>query len=181
MNRLEQAFENFLSEAFRFEGLADYRVPEEAPILTAYLNGELFAPEKSASWQNYFAEWHAFVRKRTADGRRLVRVRMIPSVISPYVNMELEWGYPHNIEAGEEVFVITEADCRPIFAGNPGDFWLFDKVTAIDMHYSSDGSFIDATSGKLTSGTYLRLRDALLKKSISLREYLKKRRTTHQF
>jgi hypothetical protein len=181
LKSLDQAFDDFRSEAFRFERLPSYNIPNERALVDEYTGGASLPDENSAAWKAKFDNWHSFLRECTSQNKRIVRVRMINSPMDSYLNWELEWAYPSNVRAGEEVLVLPENRCKELFSTIPSDFWLLDASAPFDMIYTDDGAFREAVPGRESLDFYLRTRELLLKEAVSLRSYFANQRQSRQF
>jgi hypothetical protein len=161
---LGRLFETFTASAFRLETLAAYSVPEEAESLRCWREGK-----PPPAWQKE-REWLTLVREATRAGKAMQRVRVVQQPLSDYVRMELDWGYPDNIAAGEEIHILEVKDA----SGAPDlldhDYWLFDDRIAVRMDYTVDGSFIRPVAVS-DLARYRRCRAAAMRLAVPFSEY----------
>lgn len=165
-------FQNFGSEAFRFESLPEYSIPEEAESLRSYLEGHIAVTGQDE-------DWIAFLQRSRAAGKRVIRVRLVPYPLTDYFRFELDWGYLLNAPAGEEVRFV--ADANRILTNGQGtqDFWIFDHNTVVTMNYDKKGSFlgVNLAHDPETVERFQRIRETLLSISMSFEEFLSMYRT----
>lgn len=155
-------FATFTSSAFRLETLATYRVAEEAEYFDRFLSGGEFPDQ----WRD-----NPWVRDITENGRRLHRVRVLTTPLSDYLRFQLAWGYPGNVEDGEEITVLDLSE-SPVPGLPDHDFWLFDETTVLKMHYTGNGEFFGAELlPPDRTGDYLTYRDAALNAAVPYTEY----------
>jgi hypothetical protein len=129
-------FARFNESAFRLETLPHYLVDEESRAFALYLEGRPF-PERKHE------EWLSLVSNAVRKGKLITRVHAIVPVLTPYLRFELEWFYPYNVEAGEDVRILEDDDPQALFAEAPFcDFWIFDDTVAVKMEYDAEGRFL---------------------------------------
>ena len=161
-------FGTFKRRAFRLETLPQYESEEERDNLRAFLAGEqLFHPID--------AEWPRMIAANVASGRTMSRVHSLPEILTPYLRYEIEWGYAHNIEAGEDVRLLTPDAPAEVRALATRDYWLFDDEIIL-MNYDRDGRLqgVELESGPARTRHYIAIKDVLLTHAIPVREYLSK-------
>jgi hypothetical protein len=133
-------FHGFRHSAFRLETLPAYAIDAEAESFTAWKAGQSPPP-----WQ-LDRDWCHLVTGATKAGKSMTRVRAVRFPLSDYVRFEMDWGYPQNIEAGEDIRILAlRGDDALPFIPDPDlgyDFWLFDDVTVVRMEYDGAGRFI---------------------------------------
>lgn len=130
-----ELFRSCERETFRLETLSVYNPESGAENLQRYLAGEPCLKEHEPS------AWMQLVADAVARGKRFYRVHVVHSPLTDHLRYEMEWGYLYNARAGEEIHILDTAE-RPRPQGLPGeDFWLFDDVTVVRMHYRDDGEF----------------------------------------
>jgi hypothetical protein len=56
--------------------------------------------------------------------------------------MELDWGYPDNVAAGEDIRIVELKESGDVPDMLDHDYWLFDDRKAVRLEYAHDGSFI---------------------------------------
>jgi hypothetical protein len=127
-------FESFRETAFRLETLDLYTVPEEAVEYRRFLAGE----QLPTSIED---EWAQFVKKTVSQGKKIRRVHIIPTPLTPYLKYEIEWGYLYASIAGEDIHLLDRAKASHKISVMK-DFWLFDRETLVLMHYDSAGRFL---------------------------------------
>lgn len=173
MPTLEQLFSSFDRTAFRCEGLSQYKVNDlgETILLEAYERGDQVRPEPTGEW----GEWIAMLKAWKMEGKSVQRLRIIPSKPTVYVNCEIDWAFPVNEMAGEEILLISEDDVRRMLGQIPPDFWLFDSKNVAVLDYSPEGEWIGARvlNGKVEE--YRRVCKTLLPGATPLSIYLRNR------
>lgn len=124
----QDAFERAEQSIFRLETLQHYAGD---PNFDRFQAGE--------PWQDTDSKrhWVKLVRRRVSHGVVLQRVHVVVEPWSDYVRFELTWSYPPNVEAGEDVRIIT----TPTAWAGP-DFWLFDDHRVWLMHYDATGVLV---------------------------------------
>src|SRR5712692_3371864 len=133
----DQAFRSFKRSAFRLETLPRYRVGGEDESIARFLAGEEPPPnERKGAWTD-------LIRSNMAAGKRMHRVHLIRGPLTDYLRWEIEWGYPPNVEAGEEIGILHVQDSDLPELGTE-DFWLFDDELAVRMDYDSEGHWLGA-------------------------------------
>lgn len=163
-------FHSFKRRAFRLETLPQYLSDEEEGNLQAFLNGEqLFGPIDP--------EWPKMIARNVAAGKSMSRVHVVPDLLTPYLRYEIEWGYAHNIEAGEDVRLLMPEAPREVRQLAERDFWLFDDEVVL-MDYDADGRLVgvelEEDADRIQK--YCRSKDILLSHAIPVREYLSQKR-----
>jgi hypothetical protein len=123
-------FATFTRTAFRWEAKANYLADYEVEPLRKWRDGE---PDDLA----WMAGWLDDIRAATAAGRRFERVRLYTEPPTDYLRWQRRVT-PANVEAGEDIRVITEKQARAV--GLPEhDFWLFDGGLVARMHFDDTG------------------------------------------
>lgn len=133
--RFQQAFWQAQRSVFRLESLQHY--PGDSNF-DRFVAGQTWQDTESK------AHWTDLVRRRTAAGVSMERVRLVTEPWTPYTTFELTWSYPHNVEAGEDIRVVVTAsgDRPPRNLPERTDFWLFDDTELWWLRYDPDGSLI---------------------------------------
>jgi hypothetical protein len=164
---LGRLFESFTVSAFRLECLPSYDVTEDN-------DREAFRRFRNKndppSWWSGNRGWCATVQKAVARGAVVRRVRLVDTPMNDYQRFEFEWSYPHNEQAGEQIFMIEDS---PVVRGPVSyedDFWLFDDATVVLLRYNSRGKFLGVESVE-DAERYCRMRDRLIAKAQPFREY----------
>ena len=130
--QLVQDFDSlFRHRVFRLETLDYYDAPNEREPYTRFLAG------KPADW-TWREPWQRLVREVRASGRTMQRVHIVSEPLNDYARFQLLHVYPANVEAGEDVRILSREDASGLVAG--GDYWLFDRRTAAVLTYDSAGS-----------------------------------------
>ena len=157
---LGRLFETFTVSAFRLECLPSYDVSEdaEAEAFRLWLEGQ--------SPQGQDRAWLQTVRDAKARGARMQRVRIVETPPTQHQRFQMEWGYPPNVAAGEETFIL---DHRPDGLLEV-DFWLFDGALAVVLEYDDAGRFLRPVVAE-TVEPYRQARNIALKSSMPFREY----------
>jgi hypothetical protein len=129
---LGKLFQSFRSSAFRLECLPSYAVTEddESEAFRLWLAGEQ-PPDKER-------EWPKLVASAVAAGKSMQRVRLGLEPLSDYLRFEMDWGYPSNVAAGEDIRILDHELAGLLKV----DFWLFDDATAVVLEYDDEGRFI---------------------------------------
>lgn len=176
MPTIEQLFDSFKVEAFRFEALPAYRITEteEQSVFESFTSGELNPRPADKGWISCLNQW-------SKDHKKIQRVRMIPEKFNPYINFELDWAYPFNIAAGEEILVIPESEVRKFSPQIPPDFWIFDSKYVAVFEYSNEGEWLRAKILEKEIDSYLKLATSLRQSAKDFTSYLKTKRQTGTF
>jgi hypothetical protein len=163
MADLASLFESFRSTAFRLECLPAYAVTEddESEAYRLWLAGEQ-PPQKER-------EWPRLVASAVAAGKSMQRVRLVTQPLSDYLRFEMDWGYPANVAAGEDIRIL-ELGPGEVFPYVVDDFWLFDNETAVWLDYDEQGHFIAPMLGNNLAG-YRRMRDYVMDRAVPFSDY----------
>lgn len=116
--------------AFHLEQRDAYNVEAEDEPFGRWLRGE---PDDYA----WHADWLDFVRRATAAGVQVQRVRLASLPLSDYVRWGLDVS-PLNIEAGEDIRYLPRYLAEGIELPKE-DYWLLDDDTLILSVFSADG------------------------------------------
>lgn len=167
----QEIFWKFDRSAFRVEGLDTYTVVEDDHVLREYVNGGVHPPFTDPGWTG----WYDRVKAAVAAGKEMVRVHLVPEVLTPYLRYEIEWAYTlFNAPAGEKVYLVN-LDRHSQFAPIRGkDFYLFDDSSVLEINFDGNklrNMEIDSTAG--TVARYTRLRDEIMEVAVPLADYLK--------
>jgi hypothetical protein len=120
--------------AFRLETRERYNEPEEAEPLRRFLDGE-----PDYSWNT---EWAAMIRRRTALGQRMARVRIVAEPHSDYTRFGLDLARV-NVAVGEDIRYLPQERARDL--GLPGhDFWLIDSRKVAILRFGDDDVLLGA-------------------------------------
>ncbi|MET8148976.1 DUF6879 family protein [Actinoplanes sp. NPDC049668] len=162
----EELFRTFEHSAFHLEVEDAYHTPEESEPFQKFLAGE---PD-DFTWHG---SWLDLIRKATATGRRVERVRIV-SV--PHVDYT-RWGLtvaPLNIEAGEDIRWLPRHRLGQLDV-TADDFWLIDRQRVVFTVFASDGTFSGGaeTVDPVIVDRCNQVRDALWSIAIPHADYVK--------
>jgi hypothetical protein len=130
--QLVQDFDSlFRCRIFRLEGLDYYDAENEHEPYARFLAGD------PADWA-WREPWKRLVQGVRASGRTMQRVHIVSEPVSDYVQFELLRVYPANVEAGEDVRILSRKAANDLWLG-PYDYWLFDDGLAAILVYDSSG------------------------------------------
>jgi hypothetical protein len=151
--------------AFHLEQRDAYNVAGEDEPFRRWLHGE---PDDYA----WHADWLGFVRKATAAGVLVQRVRLASVPHTDYVRWGLDVS-PLNIAAGEDIRYLP----RHLAAGitlPDEDYWLLDDDTLILSVFSADGRTggFAWPPGPELLGQCLQVRDQLLERAVPYARYV---------
>jgi Family of unknown function (DUF6879) len=124
-----RVFDGFQHTAFRWEGRQDYE--DEPEPLRCFLAGEPKPPMPGKE------RWVARVQAACAAGKVMARVHGVCEPLTPYLRYELQWSYPPNVAAGEDVRIARTAAAPPV-----RDFWLFDSTALLWLDYDASGCLV---------------------------------------
>ncbi len=126
---------SFRRTSCRLETLSRYTVDPHEEGFRQYLEGRPVPPEDED-----LEDWRRLVATATGAGRTVRRVRAIAGSMPAYARYELEWGYPGNAAAGEQIHILHVDDLDVVLGLGPvGDFYLFDDEAVLTMEYDTDG------------------------------------------
>ncbi len=134
--QLVQDFDSlFRHRVFRLETLDYYDAPNEHEPYARFLAGE----PADLAWRE---PWKRLVRDVRASGRIMQRVHVVTEPVSDYVRFELLHVYPANVEAGEDVRILSRAIAERLSLdlAIPGDFWQFDTTATAQLIYDDSGA-----------------------------------------
>jgi hypothetical protein len=130
---LWELLNSFEHTAFRLEVRDRYDEPDEHESLAQYLAGE---PD-DLSWMQ---EWFDLVRKATANGKRVSRVRVVTVPLTDYSRFGL-WCAQFTNSAGEDIRYLPRDDADAV--GLPHhDYWMFDSTTLVRMNFDDNDMFL---------------------------------------
>jgi len=124
----------FEHTAFRLELRERYNEPEETEYLRRFLAGE-----PGYSWND---EWAAMMRRRTADGQRMERVRIVSEPHSDYTRFMLDLARV-NLEAGEDIRYLPRDTANSLDLPDH-DFWLIDSTKLGILRFGEDDILLGA-------------------------------------
>jgi hypothetical protein len=120
--------------AFRLECQERYSDPEEDEPFRRFLAGD-----PDYSWND---EWEAMMRRRTADGQRMTRVRIVSEPHDDYTRFLLDLARV-NLAAGEDIRYLPRDEAKGLDL--PGyDFWLVDSTRVGIIQFGKDDALLGA-------------------------------------
>lgn len=151
-----QELGTFLRQAtrtlFRLETQPTYADPD----FPRYLAGEP-GPDMERK-----GKWLDFLREQREQGIYRHRVRVLHTPLSDYDRYACEWGYAHNVPAGDDTRILNRAAVRLPEGFFSHDYWLIDDMQVARMLYDGIGQFIGAEVLYATElGRYQTIRDAM--------------------
>jgi hypothetical protein len=167
-------FTGFQHTAYRLEARQVYDVSYEIESYRDFLEGRR-RPRDAAKFA-----WTDMIEESRAAGKIIQRVHLVNEPLTDYLRYELEWSYPPNVEAGEDIRILP-AQLIP-----PGDiprlavladYWLFDSSELWVMQYDRDGRFVAIQEVSDPASIVFRsyLRDVALHYAIPYAEYMRRR------
>lgn len=139
MADLGQLLSEYKTSAIRIESLPLYKVSGE------WENYQVFLAEGKILRDGDLLWYLNLIAQKEKSGASNLRIRVIDLPISLYLKYEYFAGYCPATESGSQVFFIDRADYDEIKAKNNfrtvDDFWLFDSMTLVSMHYNKDGEW----------------------------------------
>lgn len=119
--------------AFRLEQRDDqYHDLEEDEPFRRFLAGE-----PMTGWND---EWEEMLRRRTADGQLMTRVRVVAEPHTDYTRFLLDLA-GINVPAGEDIRYLPRDRAKGLDL--PGeDFWLIDSSTVVILRFADDNALI---------------------------------------
>lgn len=159
---LGRLFESFTVSAFRLECLPSYDVTEddEAEAWRQFRHGRPEPPWKKDRL------WLQTVRAAKRRGAQMQRVRMVESPLTDYQRFQCAWGYPANVEAGEDILILENRPDGLLAV----DFWLFDDEIAVVLEYDEEGRFLVPVVTE-TLQPYHQARDLALRRAVRFEQY----------
>ena len=124
----------YKKSAFRLEVRERYSEPEEVEPLRRFLAGE-----PDYAWNE---EWATMMRRRTACGQRMERVRVVTEPHSEYTRFGLDLARV-NVPVGEDIRYLPRD--QAVRLDLPGyDFWLIDSSGVGILRFSEDDVLLGA-------------------------------------
>ncbi|MFE8939933.1 DUF6879 family protein [Streptomyces sp. NPDC007872] len=158
-------FETFQREAWRLETLPEYRVPQEAEEIAAFLAGERIDPHA------YSNEYTDDLKRVRREGRSKGRVHIVTRPLSDYLRYEFMYYQPH-AWAGEDIRILDVTDRANPLEGVQ-DFWMFDRSEVVLMNYGPDGTQINREIHEGDVSPFLEYQRIALTESVPFEEYVK--------
>ena len=149
--------------AFRLEQRERYRDREEDEPFRRFLAGE-----PDYSWND---EWESMMRRRTADGQRMTRVRVVSEPHDGYTRFLLDLARV-NVAAGEDIRYLPRDRAKGLDL--PGyDFWLIDSTRVGILQFREDDVLLGAGihDDPAVVMRHCRYRDAALQHAVPFAEY----------
>jgi hypothetical protein len=166
---LGRLFTSFRHSAFRLETLPAYLIDAEAESLQLWREGQ---PEPA--WRKD-RPWLETVRQANTTGKSMQRVRVVRRPLSDYIRFEMDWGYPANVEAGEDIRILEQGpgdDLPRLPDPELGyDFWLFDAVTVVRLEYDAAGRFIRPVDVSANEVPFIACRDYVVRRAVPFSDY----------
>jgi hypothetical protein len=133
-----QAFADFVlgyeQTAFRLETRERYSEAEEAEPMRRFLAGK-----PDYAWNE---EWAAMMRRRTALGQRITRVRIVGQPHSDYTRFGLDLAMV-NAAVGEDIRYLPRDQAKDLDLPDH-DFWLIDSTRVGILRFGSDDVLLGA-------------------------------------
>ena len=158
-------FESFQREAWRLETLPEYRVPQEAEEIAAFLSGERLDPHA------YSNEYTDDLKRLRREGKSKGRVHIVTRPLSDYLRYEFMYYRPH-VWAGEDIRILDVTDRLNPLEGVQ-DFWMFDRSEVVLMNYEPDGTQINREVYEGDVSPFLEYQRIALAESVPFEEYVK--------
>lgn len=132
-------FDECRIEAFRYEGLPDYKVSGSDERFAEYQRTGRISDDANSDWTDT-------VRSLRERGCHIRRLRALSDPPSAYEDYELNAGYRPGIKSGEEIRAVGR-DTLPI----SGDFWAFDDKWIQWIDYGPDGEYLGSRTQEMTA------------------------------
>ena len=134
----DQDFRNFVRgyqhTAFRLERQEQYSDPTEDEHFNRFkAGGGVY------SWRD---EWVPMMRRRTADGQRMTRVRIVTEPHDDYTRFLIELARIH-VPAGEDIRYLARDRAKDLDLPEH-DFWLIDSTRVGILRFRDDASLVGA-------------------------------------
>jgi hypothetical protein len=162
--QFEEVVLGYQRTAFRLETRERYIDPEEREPLRRFLAGE-----PDYAWNE---QWAAMIRRRTADGQRIERVRIVSEPHGDYTRFLLDLARV-NVAAGEDIRYLPRHQAKGL--GLPGhDFWLIDFSKVGVLRFGGGGVLLGAeiTTDPDAVARYRHYRDVAWRSAIPFEEYV---------
>ncbi|WP_413759274.1 DUF6879 family protein [Streptomyces sp. MMBL 11-3] len=162
-----QLFESFTRDAFHLELRDDYSVPDEDSPFASWLRGEVVD-------YSYMEPWTQLIRRVTAQGKTVRRVRVVTEPHTSYI----QWEHATtalNEEAGEKIRWLPRLRLPKgtTFPMEGNDWWLYDDSLLAVGHFDPSGRVLgsELIEDPDTVVECVRLRDLLWSTAIPHPEY----------
>lgn len=124
-------FYTYRYTARRLEPRDRYNTGYSIEPLWQYLAGDLVD-------YSFMDRWLGDVRARTAEGKRMARVRVVTEPLTDDARYLLHVARL-NVAAGDEIRYLPRQRARDLELGLPDeDYWIFDAITAAVIHFDED-------------------------------------------
>lgn len=141
MDCFDEMFASFKVSAKRLETLPLYCITENSEFAEyqSFINNKPIKGFANQDWLDSLIAW-------TKEGKKIERLRVLPTSPSQYVEYETKWCYPRNKKAGEKVSFLEEKIYNQISKKHKinADFWIFDDSKVILMQYDCNGAYLGA-------------------------------------
>lgn len=136
---LRGMLDGIATSAFRLETRRAYSLGYERRMFDDFLAGREVTPPPDTDW---YRPWLDRVRRLTATGRRIQRVRVVDEPITDYQRYAI-WTGAWNTAAGEDIRYMAREVAATV--GLPGrDWWLLDGQTVVVLNFDA----FDRLSGR---------------------------------
>lgn len=88
----------------------------------------------------WFDDWLGLIRRLTAEGRRITRVRVVTVPLTDYSRFGV-FCSAHTNAAGEDIRYLPRDEAGEL---PDHDFWLFDSRKLVRQHFDDDDKFLGA-------------------------------------
>ncbi len=124
----DELFETYRYTARRLEPRDRYNTGYSSEPMRRYLAGEPVD-------YSFLDSWTGGVRARTAQGKRMTRVRVVTEPLTDYVRYSLHIARL-NVAAGDEIRYLPRQRSRELELDLPDeDYWIFDARTVSIIHF----------------------------------------------
>jgi len=115
---------------FRVEAFDSYNAPSEVGLLKKYYDGDPLPPPWDGS-----DEWFKLMSLFASKRRPTQRVRVISRRLAPYVRFEMDWGYNHFLQFGEEFNVIIREQFPDLNDTWDAEYFVIDDRRVVYIKY----------------------------------------------
>lgn len=168
--QIEVLLNNFKKQAFRLELLDIYNVEGEWEVFQQFSEG------KHVDYPGN-QEFCDEIKNHVNQGKSVVRVHVVPEVLTDYLNFEIKIGYLPQIDAGAKIFILerTKFDKLFLFPNPINDFWMFDNQKVLEFIYDQEGHFLkeNLIEEQNRRDQYLTLKEKVLTVATPLTDWLK--------
>ena len=138
LDEFSELLAGYKQSAFRLEQQRQYLISYEQESLAQFLAGTPQAPEEMPG----FTEWTEQIKRQTAAGKQMMRVRIQEEPPTDYQRWE-NWIATWNMAAGELMRRMSRQRAHEVGllpAAGKDDFWLLDEQSLIVMSFDRDGT-----------------------------------------